>query len=170
MHKTTRINKILIALTIGFCSSVSAYATDHYTMRTSTLMQVQQKAHKTLSPVMYVNQQSGLITFAADKKQAKALSYQSPHVYYLIEGQTVSQTIERWAKLNGYTVFFQSPDDYQIQANSIIYGEFLAKGGALNTLLDSLKSSPTPYKAEVMANKVILIKPGTFSSSFLMPQ
>ncbi|WP_440993641.1 TcpQ domain-containing protein [Cysteiniphilum litorale] len=173
------VKQLLTVTMIGALGFTNAYATDHFTMRTSTLMQRQMNLEKQgrdtnsalkLSPVMYVNKQDGIMAFAADKKQAKALSAKAPQVYYLIKGDTVSQTIKRWGTLNGYTVFFQSDDDYQVQTDSIIYGSFLGHGGALSTLLDSLKSASMPFKAEVMANKVILIKPGTFSSSFLTPQ
>lgn len=173
------VKQVLIVTLIGALGLTNAYATDHFTMRTSTLMQRQVKLEKQgsdtssalkLSPVMYVNKQDGIMAFAADKKQAKALSAKAPQVYYLIKGDTVSQTIKRWGTLNGYTVFFQSADDYQVQTDSIIYGSFLGHGGALSTLLDSLKSASMPFKAEIMANNVVLIKPGTFSSSFLTPQ
>ncbi|WP_440616375.1 TcpQ domain-containing protein [Cysteiniphilum sp. 6C5] len=122
-------------------------------------------------PSLYVNKESKVIAFSLGKndQSAQALSIKEPELYHLYQGQTVRQTIDRWAKRNGFTVVYQTKMDFNITQSTTLYGAFLSKGGPLQTLLNSLTQTSTPLKAEVTANKVLLIKPDRYSSNFLMP-
>ncbi len=122
-------------------------------------------------PALYVNKESKVIAFSLDKndQSAQALSIKQPEIYHLYKGQTVRQTIDRWAKRNGYNVVYQTKMDFNITQDTTLYGAFLSKNGPLQTLLSSLTQTPTPLKAEITANKVLIIKPDRYSSNFLMP-
>ena len=171
---------IIIGLSVIVGAS-SAYANEtsnkNITVRFSTLLkneiaQVHNK-HKpltTISPVFYYDAHSNIMSFADSKRQARALAQANRAVYYLLAGQTVRETINRWGALNNYKVIYQTDVNFTVNQTTPIYGKFLSKNnGALAQLLNSLKSTDHPIKAEVKSNHVILIQPDQFNADFLAP-
>ncbi|MFZ9034862.1 MAG: TcpQ domain-containing protein [Francisellaceae bacterium] len=157
------------AISSNPASSINSFGQSRHIIRFSALMQQQLLDHSINNIDFFINQSDNVIAFAGKDKQAYALSQKIPDVYYLIKGQTIRDSLNRWAKANGYLIYYQTEVDFKIQQNAVLFGQLLSEKGPLYTLLSSLQSTPTPIKAEVMDNNVILIKPDTYSSKFLIP-
>lgn len=119
---------------------------------------------------VYINKENKIVAIASTEKQAKALAKENRDVYYVIEGQSLKQTIERWARYNGYSVVWNAEDDYKIQANAVVFGEFKKPYGALDQLLQSFQTNTYPLKATFRKNNVLIIDEDSYSSKFLTPQ
>jgi hypothetical protein len=123
----------------------------------------------TMEPSFAFNPTSNVMAIAESKQSADALAKKEREVYYLVAGQTVRQTIDRWAAINGYKVIYQTDVNFNVTQDTAVYGRFLEQGGALAQLLASLKNTSNPIKATVKSNRVLLIQTDEYSPSLLMP-
>ncbi|WP_117001673.1 TcpQ domain-containing protein [Cysteiniphilum sp. SYW-8] len=118
--------------------------------------------------VISKNDETHILACAESSKTAVEIA-KGRSVYYLFKGDTVKDTIERWARENGYSIIWDVKINFDVQQDATLYGDFLASDGPFLTLLSSLKQTNTPIKAVVMKNNTIVIRPDSFSSNFLMP-
>jgi isocitrate dehydrogenase len=109
------------------------------------------------------------MAIAENDKSAKALAKKEREVYYLFAGQSVRQTIDRWAAINHYKVIYQTDVNFTVSQDTTVYGGFLSKGGALAQLLGSLKNTSNPIKATATSNHVLLIQANEYNPALLMP-
>ncbi len=115
------------------------------------------------------NPTANVMAVAESKQSADALAQKERAVYYLVAGQTVRQTIDRWAAINDYKVIYQTNVNFTVSQDTALYGGFLERGGALAQLLGSLRNTPNPIKATVKSNRVLLIQADEYNPSLLMP-
>jgi hypothetical protein len=116
---------------------------------------------------LFENDAEKILAVAHSIKEATALGQRARAVFYLQANQSLQQNLSRWAKSEDYQLVWQCQQDLNIQYASIIYGTFLGQGGALAQVLQSTKNTSMPLEAEVMANKVILMKPYAYNSQIL---
>jgi len=117
------------------------------------------------SEYYYYNTYTNTIAVASNSQDAIDLSQLKPKVFYAVAGQTLSDTLARWAKNNGMQLKYMLEDDYVIQYPYTFYGELTAKSGPLNTLLQSFADTQNAMKATVTKNHVIVITPNTYVPS-----
>ncbi len=122
-----------------------------------------------VEPSFAFNPTSHVMAIAESQQSAEALAKKEREVYYLVAGQTVRQTIDRWAAINGYKVIYQTDVNFNVTQDTAVYGGFLEQVGALAQLLASLKNTSNPIKATVKSNRVLLIQADEYSPSLLMP-
>ena len=124
----------------------------------------------TIAPSFAFNPSANIMAIAENKKSADALVQKEREVYYLVAGQTVRQTIDRWAAINHFKVVYQTDVNFTIAQDTAVYGAFLDKNhGALAQLLGSLRNTSSPIKAIATSNNVLLIQAEEYSPSLLMP-
>jgi hypothetical protein len=137
-------------------------------MTVSSIIKAETKSHSSFRIV--INKQYKIVAIAKTKAQAEALAQPNRAVYFVIEGQTLEQTIKRWASLNGYTVAWMAKDNYKMVANAVIFGKFSTPYGALDQLLQSYRNKSYPLKATLSKNNVLVITEDSYSSKFLTPK
>ena len=71
-----------------------------------------------------VNPYTKKIGVASKTKDAMALTQERPEVFYVVAGESLSQTVTRWAQEQGYSAKWSSPNDFKIQFSHIFYGTF----------------------------------------------
>ncbi|WP_119327747.1 TcpQ domain-containing protein [Cysteiniphilum halobium] len=149
------------------------FKTNHIDLRFSTLLKdaLKNGDNQKLQPVFYFNQSSGVMAYALTDKVARALSDKDRNVYQLIAGESVRETINRWAKFNNYTVVYQTDVDFPITQTTTLYGQFLSEdgGSVLAQLLASLQGTTNPLKAVAKSNHVLLIQSDQYSPTLLTP-
>ncbi|WP_203368764.1 TcpQ domain-containing protein [Cysteiniphilum marinum] len=119
-------------------------------------------------PSMHYNLQDQVIAFADNDDEAKSLAQKEREVYWVIKGESIRTTIDRWAALNDYSVVYQTNANFEVTKTTAMMGAFLAKDGALAQLLRSLKNTDTPLKVNVMKNKVLVIQANQYTPALLM--
>ncbi|MES2204454.1 MAG: TcpQ domain-containing protein [Pseudomonadota bacterium] len=100
---------------------------------------------------------------ALKAKDAMALTQARPQVFYAVAGESLSATVTRWAKEQGYSAKWSSPNDFKIQYSHIFYGSFQ---NTLNDLLGSIAASSDGFavKAVIMKNGVVVFKPNEYQA------
>ncbi len=103
------------------------------------------------------------IGVASKVKDALALTQTRPLVFYAVAGESLSQTVTRWAKDQGYSAKWSSPNDFKIQFSHAFYGSFQQ---SLNELLSSIVASSDGFavKAVIMSNGVVVFKPNDYQA------
>ena len=163
----TKILTILFVICIFFNSSFSQKKHD-YTVRYSTFIKHEIEKNDAQDFEIYFNESEKIIAIAHSQKEAKNLAQKIRKVYYILQGETIKNVIERWSKINGYKVIYDVKKDFIIEKSTDIFGEFLAENGALYQLLKSIeKMTNFPLKVEVMQNNVIIVKQNTTSPELL---
>lgn len=117
--------------------------------------------------VIAVNKQDRIIAVALDSLESQALAQASPRVFYVLQGQTLKQTVSRWAKQAKWGVQWSIPKDYTMVASATIFGEFSTQGGSLDQLLGTLRYLDQPLKAQFTRNKMVVIRDGSYNSSIM---
>ena len=117
--------------------------------------------NQVVTPVTISDEKDTDISKGSQKQQ------EYPNVYWLKEGETFRQTLQRWAKRNDYKVIFEINYDFTIMQTTKLRGLFLSDSGPLMILLESLRSTTNPVKAVVTANKVILIRSDQYNVNML---
>lgn len=103
------------------------------------------------------------IGVASKVKDAMALTQSRPQVFYVVAGESLSSTVTRWAKEQGYEAKWSSPNDFKIEFSHIFYGSFQQ---TLNDLLTSIAMSSDGFavKAVIMKNGVVVFKPNDYQA------
>lgn len=117
--------------------------------------------------VIAVNKQDRIISVALDSLEAQALAQASPRVFYVLQGQTLKQTVGRWAKQSKWGMQWTVQKDYTMVAPATIFGEFSTQGGALDQLLGTLRYLDQPLKAQFARNKIVVIRESAYNSSVM---
>ena len=110
-----------------------------------------------------VNPYTQKIGVASKTKDAMALTQAQPQVFYAVAGESLSQTVTRWAQEQGYSAKWSSPNDFKIQFSHVFYGSF---DQILNELLSSIAASSDGFavKAVIMKNGVVVFKPNDYQA------
>lgn len=150
-------------------SKDSPYRGDHYSKDSlsSLRMKLEDIKHQYPHAMIALNKQDKIIAVAKDALEAQALAQKSPRVFYVLQGQTLKQTIGRWSKQAKWTMQWGIPKDYTMVAPATIFGEFSAQGGSLDQLLGTLRFLDQPLKAQFTRNKMVVIRDGSYSSSIM---
>jgi hypothetical protein len=117
--------------------------------------------------VVALNKEDKVIAVALDSLEAQALAQKSPRVFYVLKGQTLKHTINRWAKQSDWTMEWDLKRDYTMVAPATIFGEFSTQGGSLDQLLGTLRHLDQPLKAQFTRNKLVVIRENTYNSSIM---
>jgi len=103
------------------------------------------------------------IGVASKVKDAMSLTQSRPQVFYAVAGESLSVTVTRWAKEQGYASKWSPPNDFKIEFSHIFYGSFQQ---TLNELLTSIAVSSDGFavKAMIMKNGVVVFKPNDYQA------
>ncbi|WP_119342667.1 TcpQ domain-containing protein [Facilibium subflavum] len=156
----------LQAYKIRYANDMTPYKGQHQQQIKEILKQ--SKLHKP-SVFEYENPTDKIIGVAHNAKEAKALAQSPIAVFYLKAGKTLKQNLTIWANSQGYQLVWDSKNDLNIRYSSVIYGTLLADKGALYQVLSSTADTSMPLQAQMMKNKVIVIKPYSYSPKILAP-
>ncbi len=128
-----------------------------------TLANVQSLDEAPEDAAFAINPYTLKIGVASKVKDALALTQTRPLVFYAVAGESLSQTVTRWAKEQGYSVKWDSANDFKIEFSHAFYGSFQE---SLNELLTSIVESSDGFavKAVIMKNGVVLIKPNDYKA------
>lgn len=110
-----------------------------------------------------INPYTHKIGVAAKAKDAMALTQARPQVFYVVEGETLSNAVARWSKEQGCTSKWTSPSDFKIEFAYTFYGSF---EHALDELLHSVAAASDGFavKATIMKNCVVVVSPNEFNA------
>lgn len=108
-----------------------------------------------------INPYTRKIGVAVKAKDAMALTQARPQVFYVVAGETLSNTVARWSKEQGCSSQWASPNDFTIQFSYAFYGSFQV---ALDELLKSIATSSDGFavKATITKNCVVVFKPNDY--------
>jgi hypothetical protein len=128
-----------------------------------TLANVQSLDEAPEDAAFAINPYTLKIGVASKVKDALALTQTRPLVFYAVAGESLSQTVTRWAKEQGYSVKWASVNDFKIEYSHAFYGSFQE---SLNELLTSIVESSDGFavKAVIMKNGVVLVKPNDYKA------
>lgn len=119
------------------------------------------------SSFIAVNKQDRIIAVASDRLEAQALAQKEPRVFYVVKGQTLQQTVNRWAEQTDWNIQWVVDKDYDMLAPATVYGQFSASGGSLDQLLGTFRYLDAPMKAQFARNRVVVIRENTSSSDVM---
>lgn len=118
----------------------------------------------------YFNGKTQVVAIAQTPKIAKALSQNPRCVYFAVAGQSLLETIKRWAKDDGVKLYWQSHRNMMIAQSGVFFGRLSAPHGPLAQILGASHQSGINVRAEFTNNGALLIKPDHYSSMFLTPK
>jgi len=113
------------------------------------------------------NSKDHIVALASTQKQANALSAKTPNIFFAIKGDTLNETIQRWAKLSGYQSHYSAQKDLVLEATSAFYGSFNTQDGVLAHLISSASLVGLNLKAQFTSNNVVVIKDNAYSPILL---
>ena len=113
------------------------------------------------------NSQDHIVALASTQRQANALSAKIPKIFFAVKGNTLNETIKRWAKLSGYQAHYQAQKDLVLEATSAFYGSFNSQDGVLAHLISSASTAGLNLKAQFNSNHVVVIKDNAYSPILL---
>lgn len=128
-----------------------------------TLGQSMDLEHASELNAFCINPYTFKIAVASKPKDALALSQSPPQVFYAIAGESLSETVARWSKEQGYISKWSSPNDFKILFTHVFYESFQ---DALDELLSSIATASDGFavKAVIMKNGVVIIKPNEYQA------
>lgn len=113
------------------------------------------------------NGKSKVVALAGTQKEADALASNPRKVFYALAGDTLKETIDRWAKISGFKLYYKTQKDFKIEAAAIFFGEFSEPNGALDKLMQSSSQLGVNIKAKTYSNNVLVIQDNTYSPILL---
>jgi hypothetical protein len=113
------------------------------------------------------NPKDHIVAIASTHKQANSLSGKTPTIFFAIKGDTLNETIQRWAKLSGYQAHYSAQKDLMLEATSAFYGSFDSQDGVLAHLISSASAAGLNIKAQFNSNDVVVIKDNAYSPILL---
>ena len=108
-----------------------------------------------------------IVAIASSQKEATALANKERSVFYAVAGENLKQTISRWAKYSGFTLYYQAKEEMNIASSATFFGKFAAQDGSLNQLLNVVTEAHIHIKAEFSSNHVLVIKDNPYSPLLL---
>ncbi|WP_157966576.1 TcpQ domain-containing protein [Fastidiosibacter lacustris] len=117
-----------------------------------------------------INLDDKTVAIAKTQKEADLLAMCPRQLFYAEQGQTLKQTVERWASYQGIKVIWEASVDYKLAASAQFEGQLLAKNGALNNLLKAFEDADHPLEAQLKTNNVLLIKAKSYSANMVVMQ
>lgn len=114
-----------------------------------------------------VNREDRIIAVAGDRLEAQALAQRNPRVFYVLQGDTLQNTIARWSQQANWRMQWIIDRDYNMVAPAVIFGDYSAQGGALDQLLGTFRHLDQPLKAQFMRNNVVVIRDNTYDSNIM---
>ncbi|WP_440682413.1 TcpQ domain-containing protein [Cysteiniphilum halobium] len=117
-----------------------------------------------------INLEGKIVAIAQTQQEADLLAKHPREVFYVLKGQTLKQTIERWLSYQEIKLIWEAPVDYKIAASAVFEGQLFAADGALNNLLKAFEEADHPLQAELKANHVLVIKAKSYSSNMVVMQ
>jgi hypothetical protein len=114
-----------------------------------------------------VNKQDRIIGVAMDRLEAQALAQLHPRVFYVMQGDTLQETLSRWSAQADWKMQYVVNRDYNMVAPAVIFGDYSAQGGALDQLLGTFRYSDQPLRAQFMRNRVVVIRDNAFDSNIM---
>ena len=117
-----------------------------------------------------INLEGQIVAIAQTQKEADLLAKHPREVFYVLKGQTLKETIERWLSYQEIKLIWEAPVDYKLAASAVFEGQLFAKDGALNSLLKAFEEADHPLQAELKANHVLVIKVKSYSSNMVVMQ
>lgn len=113
------------------------------------------------------NPNDHIVAIAGTQKQANALSAKTPNIFFAIKGDTLNETVKRWAKSSGYHAYYSAQKDLVLEATSAFYGSFNTQDGVLADLISSASAAGLSLKAQFNSNNVVVIKDNAYSPILL---
>ena len=113
------------------------------------------------------NDSDQIVGIAQSQKAADALAVKDISVFYAKVGETLKQTINRWAKIAGFSSYYLAKKDLVVDAPSTFYGSFSAQDGSLAQLIHSSSQAGVDVQAQFNANNVLVIKDNSYSPILL---
>lgn len=101
------------------------------------------------------------IGVSSTEKLSVILANKVPQIWNITPGQTVKSTLDEWSKKAGWNLHWSPEVDYDfpIRFSATFTGEFIGDGGVVSELLQSMKNTNSPLRAEFYTkNKVLVIK------------
>lgn len=117
-----------------------------------------------------INLDGQIVAIAQSQQEADLLAKHPREVFYVLKGQTLKETIERWLSYREIKLIWEAPVDYKLAASAVFEGQLFAKDGALNNLLKAFEEADHPLQAELKANHVLVIKAKSYSSNMVVMQ
>ncbi|GGG01092.1 MULTISPECIES: TcpQ domain-containing protein [Cysteiniphilum] len=117
-----------------------------------------------------INLEGKIVAIAQTQQEADLLAKHPREVFYVLKGQTLKETIERWLSYQEIKLIWEAPVDYKLAASAVFEGQLFAKDGALNNLLKAFEEADHPLQAELKANHVLVIKAKSYSSNMVVMQ
>ncbi len=114
-----------------------------------------------------VNKQDRVIGLAGERLEAQALAQKTPRVFYVLQGDTLQNTITRWSEQANWRMYWVIDRDYDMVASAVVFGDYTAQGGALDQLLSTFRNLDQPLKAQFMRNNVVVIRENTYDSNIM---
>lgn len=83
----------------------------------------------------------------------------APREWDVREGETLSVVLRRWGAEAGYTIVYQSPNDYILQANVVLRGTFPEAAGEV---IESFSNAQPPVAGDFyIGNRVLVVRPAS---------
>ena len=117
-----------------------------------------------------MNTEDNVIAIAKAKELADLLVMHPRQIFYAIKGDTLKQTIDRWASYEKVKVIWNASLDYKLSASADFEGELFSSNGPLYQILKLFQNSEHPFEAKLMSNQILLIKSKAYSSDMLIVQ
>ena len=116
---------------------------------------------------VFINHDAKIIALALAENEALELVKENPEVFYVIAGDTLKQTIERWADSEGWQLYWNLKNDYELIFSAVVWGGFDTEKGALDQLLKSFQGAQVPLRAQFTKNGVLVIKENVHSADVM---
>jgi hypothetical protein len=143
----------------------------HYKVRIAdTYVREGRSALKSLpkSAIVFFNADTETIGAASNREDAQALTERSPTVYFALKGDTLQETLKRWAEQAGYGLRWNADHDFILNYSYTFHGPFAESGGVMDQVLESFKHNPYAARAVITKNNVVLIQNNTFQPSTIV--
>ncbi|WP_150467625.1 TcpQ domain-containing protein [Francisella sp. SYW-9] len=113
------------------------------------------------------NDKDKIVGIAESEKSANGFAQKNISVFYAYAGQTLKETIDRWAKVAGFKSYYLAKKDFVIDVPNTFYGSLDSQNGALTQLISSATQAGVDIQAQVHANHVLVIKDNSYSPILL---
>lgn len=107
-----------------------------------------------------VNEREKVIGIATQADISEALAQSDRQVWRIIEGRSLKDNLNMWAKQSGWTLYWDVQIDYPIEHSAVLFGDVKS---SLDVLLSAFSDKPVPLGANFhKGNKVIQIVEGGY--------
>ena len=107
-----------------------------------------------------VNEREKVIGISTQTDISEALAQSERQVWRVLEGRTLKENLDVWAKQSGWNLYWDVEVDYSIPHSAVLFGDIKS---SLDVLLTSFSDKLVPLSAELhKGNKVIQIDEGGY--------